>query len=91
MLPKLHIYFENHTSSQLNSSFIDFYIISEQAAGHYSQGFDPHELKQIIGPFLSSPLSLVPKPHSNKFCLVQDLSYLSINTSIISDNASVTI
>ncbi|OAX30680.1 hypothetical protein K503DRAFT_664667, partial [Rhizopogon vinicolor AM-OR11-026] len=62
----------NHTSSQLNPTFIDSYIASEQAAGRYSHGYTPSELEQIIGPFQSSPLGLVPKLHSNKFHLIQD-------------------
>ncbi|KAG1855040.1 hypothetical protein C8R48DRAFT_609490, partial [Suillus tomentosus] len=66
------VYFENHASSQLNPSFIDSYITSEQAAGRYSRGYAPNELEQIIGPFISSPLGLVPKPHSSKFRLIQD-------------------
>ncbi|KAG1857013.1 hypothetical protein DFJ58DRAFT_644825, partial [Suillus subalutaceus] len=62
----------NHTSLLLDPSFINSYITSEQAAGHYSRGYTPDELERIIGPFISSPLGLVPKPHSNKFHLVQD-------------------
>ncbi|KAI0073628.1 hypothetical protein K474DRAFT_1582326, partial [Panus rudis PR-1116 ss-1] len=55
-------------------SFIDSYIASEQAAGRYSEGFDPSALEAIIGPFRTSPLGLVPKPHSDKFRLIQDMS-----------------
>ncbi|KAG1865646.1 hypothetical protein C8R48DRAFT_539589, partial [Suillus tomentosus] len=62
----------NHTSSLLNPSVIDNYIISEQAAGRYSMGYNPADLERLIGPFRTSPLGLVPKPHSNKFRLVQD-------------------
>ncbi|KAG1891933.1 uncharacterized protein F5891DRAFT_1197230 [Suillus fuscotomentosus] len=69
------VYFKNHTSSQLDPSFIDLYIASEQATGCYSQGYTPHELELLIGPFQSLPLGLVPKPHSSKFRLVQDLLY----------------
>ncbi|KAG1765334.1 hypothetical protein EDD22DRAFT_737509, partial [Suillus occidentalis] len=62
----------NHASFLLNPSIIDSYILSEQAAGRYSIGFAPSELEHLIGPFRTSPLGLVPKPHSNKFCIVQD-------------------
>ncbi|KAG1718078.1 hypothetical protein EDB19DRAFT_1604158, partial [Suillus lakei] len=62
----------NHASSQLNIDFIDQYIISEQNAGHYSRAYSIPELESLIGPFRTSPLSLIPKPHSMKFRLVQD-------------------
>ncbi|KAF8975188.1 hypothetical protein BDQ17DRAFT_1167899, partial [Cyathus striatus] len=62
----------NHSSSSLNPSFIDTYIASEQAAGHYSCAFTPAELEAIIGPFITSPLGLVPKPHSSSLCMIQD-------------------
>ncbi|KAG2340315.1 hypothetical protein BDR05DRAFT_890214, partial [Suillus weaverae] len=65
-------YFENHSSSLYNPSVIDAYILSEQAAGRYSTGFSPADLEHLIGPFRTSPLGLVPKPHSSKFCIVQD-------------------
>ncbi|KAG2039820.1 hypothetical protein BDR03DRAFT_823524, partial [Suillus americanus] len=62
----------NHASSLLQPSIIDDYIISEQAAGRYSIGYSPADLEHLIGPFHTSPLGLVPKPHSNKFHIVQD-------------------
>ncbi len=55
--------------------FIDSYIAEEQAAGRYSEGFDPSDLESIIGCFRTAPLGLVPKPNSTKMRLVQDLSY----------------
>ncbi|KAG2753951.1 hypothetical protein P692DRAFT_20657479, partial [Suillus brevipes Sb2] len=62
----------NHASSLLNPCVIDNYIISEQAAGRYSTGYNSTDLEHLIGPFRTSPLGLVPKPHSNKFHIVQD-------------------
>ncbi|KAG1758671.1 hypothetical protein EDD22DRAFT_783609, partial [Suillus occidentalis] len=53
--PRL-IPFENHSSSLLNPSVIDTYILSEQAAGRYSAGFTPSDLELLIGPFHTSPL-----------------------------------
>lgn len=67
--------FANHSSTNLNPSFIDEYIQSEQGAGRYSRAFDVKELESIIGPFRTSPLGLVPKPHSSKFRLIQDFSF----------------
>src|ERR1700710_2521676 len=49
-LPLL-IHFDNHSSSRLNPSVIDAYILSEQTAGRYSTGFNPADLEQLIGPF----------------------------------------
>jgi hypothetical protein len=71
------IFFENHNSSHLDTSFISDYIASEQAAGRYSEGYDPDALEAIIKPFRTSPLGLVPKPHSDSLCLVQDIRYLT--------------
>lgn len=85
----VHIHFENHASSLLNPSIIDSYILSEQAAGRYSVGFTPSELEHLIGPFRTSPLGLVPKPHSNKFRIVQDLSYPRNLSDVQSVNASI--
>lgn len=67
--------FENHRSTLLDETFIDNYVASEQAAGRYSQGFEPDDLEGIIGFFRTSPLGLVPKSDSDSFRLVQDLSY----------------
>jgi len=83
------VYFENHASSQLSPTFIDNYISAEQAAGRYSRGYTPHELEQIIGPFRSAPLGLVPKLNSNKFRLIQDLSYPRNDPSFASVNAGI--
>jgi len=66
---------KNHTSCDLDPSFIDAYIAGEQAAGRYSRAFDPGELEDLIGPFRTSPLGLVPKPNSSDYRMIQDLSY----------------
>lgn len=41
----------NHSSSNIDHSFIDTYILSEQTTGCYSCAFDSAELESIIGPF----------------------------------------
>lgn len=71
---KTHI-FENHASSALDATFIDSYIREEQAAGRYSEPFEPAALEAVIGHFRTAPLGLIPKPHSDKLRLIQDLSY----------------
>ncbi|KAI1781869.1 hypothetical protein LXA43DRAFT_1069631 [Ganoderma leucocontextum] len=84
---------ENHASTSLAPDFIDSYILDEQAAGRYSRVFMPAELQSLIGPFRTAPLGLVPKPNSNKFRLIQDLSFprnnpstSSVNSHVCSDN-----
>jgi len=52
----VHIYFANHSSSQLDLDFITSYIANEQAAGRYSEPFHPKDLEHLIGPFHTSPL-----------------------------------
>ncbi|PSR70642.1 hypothetical protein PHLCEN_2v13479 [Hermanssonia centrifuga] len=55
--PILHLpQFKNHTSLELAPEFIDSYIMQEQAAGHYSQAFDPSDLEGIIRSFCTFPL-----------------------------------
>ena len=61
------IFFNNHASSQLDPDFISTYIAGEQAVGHYSEAFLPEDLELLIGPFHTSPLGLVLKPHSDTF------------------------
>ncbi|KAI6102884.1 hypothetical protein F5141DRAFT_1008027, partial [Pisolithus sp. B1] len=57
----------NHGSALQHQLIVEAYIISEQAAGCYSQGFSPSQLKGIIGPFCTSPLNVIPKLNSTKF------------------------
>ena len=66
---------QNHASASMDPASIDAYITEEQAAGRYSNAFDVDHLEALIGPFRSAPLGLVPKPHSDKLRLIQDLSY----------------
>lgn len=46
-------------------------------------------MELLIGPFRTSPLGLVPKPHSNKFRIVQDLSYPRNLSDVQSINAGI--
>ena len=87
--PCAHIYFKNHSSSNLDPAFIDSYILSEQLTNHYSQAYSPSELKSLIGPFHTSPLGLVPKPHSTIFRMIQDLSYPRNKPHLQSVNAGI--
>ena len=60
-------FFDNHSSSKLDPDFITKYIASEQIVGCYLDTFLPEDLEKLIGPFRTSPLGLVPKPHSDTF------------------------
>ena len=64
-------------------------ITSEQAAGRYSRAFLPEELLKAIGPFRTSPLGLAPKPHTDTFRLIEDLSYPRGNPLLPSVNAGI--
>lgn len=88
-----HTYFTNHNSCQLDPNFISAYFANEQAASCYSEPFHPDDLKCLIGSCHKSPLGLVPKPHTNIYRMIQDMSYLQnkagvtlVNHGIISDN-----
>jgi len=87
--PNHTIIFDNHYSSQLNPEFISSYVASEHAVGRYSEPFQPSDLENIIGPFRTSPIGLVPKPNSSKFRMIQDLSYPRNNPSIDSINTGI--
>ena len=78
------IYFDNHSSSRLDPNFISSYITNEQADGRYSEAFHPEDLEQLIGPFRTSPLGLIPKPHTDTFRMIQDMSYPRGNPHITS-------
>ena len=83
------MYFNNHSSSQLDPDFITAYIFGEQEAGCYSEAFQPEDLEQLIGPFCTSPLGLVPKPHTDTFRMIQDMSFPQNNPNIPSVNHGI--
>ena len=47
------------------------------------------KLLEAIGPFCTSPLGLAPKPHTDTFCLIEDLSYPWGNPLLPSVNAGI--
>ena len=66
----------NSTSLSLYNSEFDDIISKELAKGRYIRPFLAADLVHTIGPFQSSPLSLIPKPgRLGKFRLVQNLSF----------------
>lgn len=66
----------NSPSVEEHKDIFNEIINREFAKGHYIGPFNHINLKALIGPFQSAPLSLVPKPEKpGKFCLVQNLSF----------------
>lgn len=77
----------NQSTELLSHAFIDI-IQSEFNKGRYLGPFSQEELEDEIGPFQSSPLSLVPKSGKpGKYRLIQNLSYPHTNTPIPSINS----
>jgi hypothetical protein len=84
----------NHSSALLNPDIIKLHISNEISSKRYTGPFSKSKLEQLIGPFRTSPLGLVLKPHTtDQYRLVQDFSYprnagdiSSINSEIDQDN-----
>ena len=87
--PPIPSYFDNHSSSSIDPDFISTYIAGEEASGRYSRAFAPEELEAIIGPFRTSPIGLTPKPNSDKFRMIQDLSFLHNHPDLQSVNSGI--
>ena len=80
----------NHPSITSNQHIFHEIVNMEFKKGHYWGPFSKTELKCIIGPFQTSPLSLIPKPSKpGKFHLIQNLSYPRNLLSVCSINHSI--
>ena len=79
----------NHASALTHPQAILSYIHTELSLGRYSGPFSRSKLEQLIGPFRTSPLGVVPKPGSNDFRLVQDFSYPRNNPLLPSINSQI--
>ena len=86
---------DNSPSIRQQADTLDGIIRNEQLKGRYLGPFTQAELEALIGPFQSSPISLVPKPHKpDVFRLVQNFSYphsakgdySSVNSALRSDD-----
>jgi hypothetical protein len=74
--PERTVTHPNHASSGADTGFIDAYIAGECAAHRYAGPFSPDELEALVGPFITSPLGLVPKQgSSSRWRLIQDLPF----------------
>ena len=84
----------NHPSIKSHHLIFNEIVSTEFRKGRYWGPFSKDELESIIGPFQTSPLSLIPKlGKPGKFRLIQNLSYprnlingvRSVNSSIETD------
>lgn len=94
--PRIHHTFApfNSPSLDLQQEHFDTIVAKEFCNQRYIGPFSRLELESLIGPFQSSPLSLVPKPHkTDAYRLVQNFSFprvprdniVSVNYAIDSD------
>lgn len=91
-IPRIHHSFtplNNQSTEELSDVFCDI-IQTEFNKGRYIGPFSQEELEMEIGPFQSSPLSLVPKAGKpGKYRLIQNLSYPHTNLPIPSINSQL--
>lgn len=80
---------DNHKSALLHPEAVELHIRTELNKGRYSGPFSPNYLTATIGPFRTAPLGVVSKPNSDKFCIIQDLSYPRNDPSIDSVNSGI--
>jgi len=92
-IPRLRTTFTppNHPSIASHQTIFDEIVNIEFQKGRYQGPFSRTELESIIGPFQTSPLSLIPKAGKpGKFCLIQNLSYpRNVTRNIRSINSSI--
>ena len=80
----------NKASIEQHAIAFEDYVNNEFRKGRYLGPFTQAQIESILGPFQSSPLSIIPKPgRVDKFRLLQNLSFPyspgSINHTIDSD------
>ncbi|PAV21662.1 reverse transcriptase ribonuclease H [Pyrrhoderma noxium] len=90
-VPPIHVTFTPPNNPSLMSLYSEFETLvnKEFLLLHYLGPFSRVQLEQIIGPFQTSPLSLVPKPNSSKFRLIQNLSYPHLPFPVPSINSHI--
>lgn len=83
--------FSPPNSSSLQTLYSEFVSIvnKEFELTRYLGPFSQNELTQLLGHFQTSPLSLVPKPNSQKYRLIQNLSFPHSNRPVPSVNSSI--
>lgn len=66
----------NHHSLLVHASAFAASISRELVTGRYLGPFTQSEVEDLIGPFHTSPLSIIPKPHKpNSFRIIQNFSF----------------
>ena len=91
-IPQIHQSYTplNKKSTESLAEIFNEMIHSEFAKGRYIGPFSQEQLERKIGPFQSSPLSLVPKAGKpGKYRLIQNLSHPHTNQPIPSINAQL--
>lgn len=90
-IPTLHHTFAPPNHPSLESLAQEFHTIVnvEFERSRYLGPFNKIELQQLIGHFQTSPLSLVPKPNSKQYRLVQNLSFPHTNKPLPSINSFI--
>lgn len=72
----------NKSSVFTYATELNTYVDNEISKGRYLGPFPLHIIESVIGPFQSSPLSIIPKPGCpGKFRLIQNFSFPYIPTS----------
>ncbi|PAV14688.1 reverse transcriptase ribonuclease H [Pyrrhoderma noxium] len=76
-IPSLRVTFTPNNARSIFTHFQHFrdIIQNEVHCGRLFGPFSQYQLESLLGPFQSSPLSLVPKNEPNQFRLVQNLSF----------------
>lgn len=77
----------NKDSILIYQEHVDTIIKAEFSKGRYIGPFSATELENTIGPFQSSPLSIIPKATPGKFRLLQNYSFPHNPTSIFPNNS----
>lgn len=80
---------QNHSSALVNPHIVSQHIANELQLHRYSGPFQVSQLLTLIGPFRTAPLGVVPKPNSDKFCVIQDLSFPRNDPATLSVNSEI--
>ena len=90
-IPSISVTFTPPNTSSILSLYSDFLelVNKEFLLLRYLGLFTRVQLEELIGPFQTSPLSLVPKPNSSSFRLIQNLSFPYVPEPVPSINSYI--
>ena len=81
----------NHPSITTHKDIFLEIVNNEFSKGRYWGPYSKADIECIMGPFQTSPLSLIPKPGKpGKFCLIQNLSHPLCVKEVRSINSTIT-